>query len=150
SKRLIQNQLRPGNKWQFPGARRPFDAQGQLNNPSQINPEALKEPDVHSWLAQQVINDLIIQRENCELWNQNITLKESLRNVGQENNALREMCRQKEVNISILEKKTSDLKAELKSFNEFQQDLHRVSKAFDTKPETEDDMESFKCTCGQC
>ncbi|VDO92775.1 unnamed protein product [Haemonchus placei] len=121
-----QNQLRPRNGWQPTGSRGPFASQGQ-NNHSQINPEALKEPDVHSWLVQQ--------RENCELWNQNIALKECLRNVGQENSALREMCRQKEVNISLLEKKTTDLKAELRFYSEIQQDLKQVSKAFDMKSE---------------
>ncbi|KAK6015769.1 hypothetical protein OSTOST_18776 [Ostertagia ostertagi] len=60
------------------------------------------------------------------------------------------MCRQKEVNISLLEKKTSDLKAELKSFNDIQHDLQRVAKAFDLKPEQQIESESYKCTCGQC
>nr|CDJ97645.1 unnamed protein product [Haemonchus contortus] len=137
----FESQLRPRNGWQPTGSRGPFAGQGQ-NNHSQINPEALKEPDVHSWLVQQ--------RENCELWNQNIALKECLRNVGQENSALREMCRQKEVSISLLEKKTTDLKAELRFYSEIQQDLKQVSKAFDMKSEKDSEIETYKCTCGQC
>ncbi|VDO18995.1 unnamed protein product [Heligmosomoides polygyrus] len=135
----FEGQLRPGGKWPH-GGRRPYEA--PTNYRSHANADEVTKPDIPTWLAQQ--------RRNCELWNQNFALKECLRNIMLENNILKEMCRQKELNISLLEKKTLELKADLKFHNDVKHDIKLVSNAFNIRPAKEVEMSSYKCTCGQC
>ncbi|KHJ89892.1 hypothetical protein OESDEN_10274 [Oesophagostomum dentatum] len=133
----IESQLHSNRSKHPYGPRRGFD----VSRP-QISPEASAEPDLASWLTQQ--------RQNCELWNMNFALKECLRNIEIENSVLKEMCRQKEVNISLLEKKTRELKADLKTYSDMSQDMKQITRAFNLDQNKEEDVDSYKCTCGQC
>ncbi|WKX91796.1 hypothetical protein Q1695_010097 [Nippostrongylus brasiliensis] len=112
-------------------------------NRSQPSPDStVHEPDLQAWLTQQ--------RQNCELWNQNFALKEYLRCIEQENYMLREMCRQRDMQISALRKRTEELNADLKFNSDIKRDIKQVSNAFHFKPAKDVEAESFKCTCGQC
>ncbi|KAK6727375.1 hypothetical protein RB195_005208 [Necator americanus] len=155
---VLRDELRQTRKKLTQMERKIEDLEGQLNPRKNRQPyygqpapdvsriqrsaETSAEPDLTSWLAQQ--------RQNCELWNQNFALKECLRNIEVENNVLREMCRQKEVNISLLEKKARELKADLNFYSDMNRSTKEITEAFNFKPFKEEEVDSYKCTCGQC
>ncbi|WKX91795.1 hypothetical protein Q1695_010097 [Nippostrongylus brasiliensis] len=140
----IEYHMRPDSKRSQDSSSQPSDSTvSTTTNRSQPSPDStVHEPDLQAWLTQQ--------RQNCELWNQNFALKEYLRCIEQENYMLREMCRQRDMQISALRKRTEELNADLKFNSDIKRDIKQVSNAFHFKPAKDVEAESFKCTCGQC
>ncbi|VDM61532.1 unnamed protein product [Angiostrongylus costaricensis] len=86
---------------------------------------------------EQAIDDMMsIQSHNFNLWSQNLALKESLRNLTEENRLLRESFIQMQVNITLLEKERHELKAHLECDTVIKGDLKAQTNSASIEPAT--------------